>query len=226
MTLYSENRDWAQMIKHADRFVLQQGAADPKSKSNLFTLAMEGARQLGNTAKVNEYADRALTADPNNISVLMTMSRESCGKSTRRCCRQSRGNGQSHGLCAESPESHQSRKRPADADWQGTQGRLHGIIGLIYFNQSKWPEAGDELCGVSEDESRRWIESIPLRRWPCLSQLQVTLANLQALNNDAQGGPGCRSRYRGTYVERLEARNKEFETQRDITIDAMAKALP
>src|SRR6516165_2630109 len=75
MTLYYGNKDWAQMVKLADNFVLTQGTADPKSKSNLYTLAMEGARQLGNGTKVTEYADRALTADPNNMSVLMTMSR-------------------------------------------------------------------------------------------------------------------------------------------------------
>ena len=33
MTLYYGNRDWAQMLKHADSFVLTQGTADPKAKS-------------------------------------------------------------------------------------------------------------------------------------------------------------------------------------------------
>jgi hypothetical protein len=56
------------------------------------------------------------------------------------------------------------------------------------------------------------------------SQVQATLANLQALNNDAQLAQKA-DRDLGPYIDRMNARTKEFETQRDITIDAMAKAL-
>ena len=44
MGLYSDNKDLAQMIKHADSFALTQGSADNVSKSKFFTLAMEAAR--------------------------------------------------------------------------------------------------------------------------------------------------------------------------------------
>jgi hypothetical protein len=51
MGLYSDNKDLAQMLKHADSFALTQGAASNPDKSKFFTLAMEAARQIGNLNK-------------------------------------------------------------------------------------------------------------------------------------------------------------------------------
>jgi outer membrane protein assembly factor BamD (BamD/ComL family) len=50
ITLYYGNKDWALIVKHADGFAQTQATADPAARSNFFTLAMEAARQLNNTA--------------------------------------------------------------------------------------------------------------------------------------------------------------------------------
>jgi hypothetical protein len=222
MTLYYGNSDWAKMVKCADTFVQEQGAADAKSKSTLFTLAMEGARRLGNTAKVNEYADRALTADPNNISVLMTMSRGLAENPPADAAAKAAAMDKAMGYAQRASKVTKPEKT-SDADWQGTQGRLHGIIGMIYFNQSKWPEAGNELL---EYLKLNPTDGLNQYRYGAAvySQLQVTLANMQALNTDARAAQ-AKGEDIEEYAKRLEARNKEFESQRDVTIDAMAKAL-
>jgi tetratricopeptide (TPR) repeat protein len=222
MTLYFGNKDWAQMVRLADTFVQQQGAADPKSKSNMFTLAMEGARQLGNGAKVTEYADRALAADPNNVSVLMTMSR---GLSENPPADPAARTAAMDKALSYAQRAQKAPKpdKTTDAEWQGTQNRVHGIVGVIYFNQGKWPEAGDELAEYLKTNPNDGVNQYRYGA-AMFSQLQVTLANLQALNNDAKLAQAA-DRDLGPYIDRLNARNKEFETQRDITIDAMAKAL-
>jgi len=222
MTLYFGNRDWAQMLKHADSFVLTQGTADPKAKSNLFTLAMEAARQLGNTAKVTEYSDRALAADPNNLSVLMTMSRGLAENPPADPAAKTAAMDKAMGY-VEKAKKVPKPEKTTDAEWQGTQSRLHGIAGMIYFNQAKWPEAGDEFAEYLKTNPSDGLNQFRYGA-SMYSQLQVTLANLQALNNDAKLAQAA-DRDLGPYIERLNARNKEFETQRDITIDAMAKAL-
>jgi hypothetical protein len=222
ITLYYGGKDWAQMIKLADNFVQQQGAADAKSKTNLFTLAMEGARQLGNTAKFNEYADRALTADPNNISVLMTMSRSLSENPPADAAARTAALDKAMGYAQRAQKAPKPDKT-TDAEWQGVQNRVHGIVGVVYFNQGKWSEASDELAEYLKtnpnDGANQYRYGAAM-----FSQVQTTLANLQALNNDAKLAQAA-DRDLGPYIDRLNARNKEFETQRDITIDAMAKAL-
>jgi outer membrane protein assembly factor BamD (BamD/ComL family) len=222
ITLYYGNKDWQQMIKLADNFVQQQGTADPKAKTNLYTLAMEGARQLGNTSKFNEYADRALTADPNNISVLMTMSRSLSENPPADATARNAAFDKALGYAQRAQKAPKPDKM-TDADWQGTQNRVHGIVGVIYFNQGKWVEASDELAEFLKtnpnDGPNQYRYGAAM-----FSQVQATLANLQALNNDAQLAQKA-DRDLGPYIDRMNARTKEFETQRDITIDAMAKAL-
>lgn len=222
MTLYYGNRDWAQMVKLADTYVQQQGTADPKAKTNMFTLAMEGARQLGNTAKVNEFADRALTADPNNVSVLMTMSRGLAENPPTDPAARTAAMDKALAYAQKAQKAPKPDKT-TDAEWQGTQNRVHGIIGVIYFNQGKWTESGDELAEFLKTNPADGVNQYRYGL-ATFNQLQATLANLQALNNDAKLAQAA-DRDLGPYIDRLNARNKEFETQRDITIDAMGKAL-
>ena len=54
-------------------------------------------------------------------------------------------------------------EKTTDAEWQGTQGRLHGILGMIYFNQAKWPEAGDEFAEYLKTNPNDGAESVSLR---------------------------------------------------------------
>ena len=222
MTVYYGNKDWAQMVKLADNFVLTQGAADPKSKSNLFTLAMEGARQLGNGNKVTEYADRALTADPNNMSVLMTMARGLSENPPTDPAARTAALDKALGYAQRAQKAPKPDKT-SDAEWQGTQNRVHGIVGTIYFNQGKWVDCGNELAEYLKSNP---TDGVNQYRYgvAMFSQLQETLSTLQALNNDAKLAQAA-DRDLGPYIDRLNARTKEFETQRDITIDAMAKAL-
>jgi hypothetical protein len=88
---------------------------------------------------------------------------------------------------------------------------------VIYFNQGKWVEASDELAEYLKtnpnDGANQYRYGAAM-----FSQVQATLANLQALNSDAQLAQKA-DRDLGPYIDRLNARTKEFETQRDITID-------
>jgi len=222
ITLYYGNKDWTLIIKQADSFAQAQPNADPAAATNLFTLAMEAARQASNTAKYNEFADKALTADPNNIGVLMTLARglaenppaDAAGKAA--AMDKALGYG----------ERAKNAPKPAkmeEVEWQGVQSRLHGVLGTIYFNQAKWAEANIEfteyLKANPKDGMFQYRNGLAI-----YTQLQSTLANLQALNAEAQ-----KAQKDGLdvepYIERLNLRNKEFEAQRDLTIDAMAKAL-
>jgi len=224
MGLYSDNKDQALMLKHADSFALTQGSADAQSKSKLFTLAMEAARQLGNQNKMNEFADRALAADPNNISVLMTMARTLSENAPNDPAARAASMDKALGY-AEKAQKAAKPEKTTDAEWQGAQGRLHGIFGLIYFSKSKWPEAANEF---SEYLKKNPTDGLGQYRYgvTIFNQLQGTLATLQSVQSDAikaqQAGDNDKL---DAYAQRLTSLSKDFEEQRDLIIDALAKAL-
>ena len=70
----------------------------------------------------------------------------------------------------------------------------------------KWPEAGDELAEYLKSNP---TDGLNQYRYgvSIFSQLQVTLANLQALNNDAKLAQ-LRNRDLGPYIDRLNARTR------------------
>jgi hypothetical protein len=224
MGLYSDNKDQALMIKHADYFAQTQGTADPQSKSKLFTLAMEAARQLGNLNKMNEFADRALAADPNNISVSMTMARTLSENAPNDPAARTASMDKALGYAEKAQKAVKPEKTP-DAEWQGAQGRLHGIFGLIYFSKSKWEDAATEF---SEYLKKNPTDGLGQYRYgvTIFNQLQTTLSKLQQVQAEAlkAQAAGDNDKLDG-YAEVLTKLAKDFETQRDLIIDALAKAL-
>lgn len=225
MGLYYANKDWAQMVKAADGFAQTQGSAEAKAKSNLFTLAMEGARQLGNQTKFNEFADRALTADPNNISVLMTMSRTLSDNPPNDATARNAAMDKALGY-AQRAQKISKPVATTDAEWLALQARLHGTLGVIYFTKSNWADAGKEF---TEYVKANPTDGLGQYRLGLVNYnlLQTTLATLQSLNTEARAAQtaGADDLKMNFYSDKLTELSKEFETRRDVTIDAMARAI-
>ena len=222
ITLYYGNKDWKLMVDHAESFGQTQANSDAKMRSNFYTLAMEAARQANNEAKYNEFADKALAADPNNMSVLMTMARGLAENPPTDAAAKAAAMTKAMGY-AERASKITKSDMMTEAEWHGVQSRLHSITGTIYFNQSKWPEANTEFNEYLKTNPKDGV--IQFRNGVAYySQLQKTLVILQELNAEAQKAQKADADL-GPYIDRLNARNKEFEEQRDQTIDSMAKAL-
>ena len=224
MGLYSDNKDLAQMLKHADSFALTQGSADNQSKSKFFTLAMEAARQLNNQNKMNEFADRALTADPNNISVLMTMARTLSENAPAEPAARAASMDKAMGYAVKAQKAAKPEKT-SDEEWDKAHARLHGIVGLIYFSKSQWPDAATEF---SEFLKKYPTDGLGQYRYgvTIFNQLQITLATLQDVQTKAiKARDAGDAEMLDAYADRLTKLTAEFEAQRDTTIDAIAKAL-
>jgi hypothetical protein len=127
-------------------------------------------------------------------------------------------------------------EKTTDLEWQGAQGRLHGILGLIYFSKSQTATetaARNELIGQAANEFSEFLKKNPtdgLGQYryglTVFNQLQTTLATLQSAQTE-----GIKAQNAGDndkveiYAERLTKLKAEFESQRDTIIDSMAKAL-
>ena len=222
MALYYSSKDWQLMIQHADTFAQTQATADPEKKSNLFTLAMEASRQANNQNKYNDFSEKALAANPNNISVLMTLARGIAENPPADAAARATALEKALGYAEKAKAAPKSAKI-SDAEWQSTQARVQGIFGAIYSNQEKWPEASNAFAEflkvIPTDGTSQYRYGYCMYR-----QLQNTLSVLQQLNADAQLAQKA-ERDLTPYIDRMNVRSKEFEVQRDLTIDAMAKAI-
>jgi len=224
MASYINNKDWQLAVRHADAFVISQGAADSKSKTTMFTLAMEASRQLKNTAKFNEFAGKALDVNPDNMSVLMTLVSNSMNEAPNDDAGRKAAMDKALGY-AQRAKKVARPESTNEAEWAGTQTRLHGYLAIIYFNKNSWAEAGPEF--------KEYLEKAPddglmyfRYGFGTYAQLQSTLAALGETNTKAQAAQAAGKADEVTaYIERLTALTKEFEDRRDIIIDAMAGAL-
>ena len=181
---YLDNKDWAKIVRHADTFAITQGAADAKARSTFFTLAMEGARQLGNAQKTEEFAGRALTADPNNISVMMTMARTYAEGAPADAAAMA-ANMTKAMTYAEKAQKAFKPANLSDSDWDGVQGRLHGILGVIHYNKKEWPDAATEFADYLKANPTDGLGQFRYGL-TMYAQLQQTLASLSSTNTDAR----------------------------------------
>jgi len=175
--------------------------------------------------QVDEYGDRALTADPNNLSVLMTMSRTIAENPPADPAARNTAMDKALGY-VQRAQKVAKPDNTTDTEWQGTQSRMHGVLGLVYFNKSQWPEAGTEFAEYLKANPS---DGLGQYRYGATvyTQLQTTLATLQQVNTEARQAQAAQADEikMNYYAEKLVSLNTEFETRRDVTIDAMAKAL-
>ena len=221
ITLYYGDSDWANVVKRGDAFAMEQAAADAKTKSLLFTLAMEGARRMNNLPKMTEFADKALAANPNNVPVLSTMARTLADNPPNDAAAKTAALDKALGY-AQSAQKATKPETTSDEEWKGSQARLHGTLGLIYYTKSQWHEAGNELAEYLKTNPKDGLNQYRYGV-AMYTQLQQTLTNLQALNTEARALQ-AKGENTNAYIPRLTQYQETFESQRDIVIDAMAKA--
>jgi tetratricopeptide (TPR) repeat protein len=70
VSFWVSNKDNAKILNHADNFKQSLPSADNASKAFIYTQGMVAAYTLNNTKKTVEFGQYALTAEPNNFTVL------------------------------------------------------------------------------------------------------------------------------------------------------------
>ncbi len=224
MANYINNKDYQLAVKLANGFVISQAEADAKSKTTMFTLAMEASRLMKDTPKFNEFAGKALDVNPDNMSVLMTLTSNLMADAPTDDAGRKAAMDKALGY-AQRAKKVSKPEGANDDEWAKTQTRLHGYIAMIYFSKNSWAEAGPEFADylkMAPDDGLMQFRY----GFSTYAQLQSTLAALRDTNTKAQAAQTAGNDVEVTaYVKRLNDLTKEFETLRDITIDAMASAL-
>lgn len=130
---YTQNKDYQKILQMAADYQQRPPSGDAAAKTKIFTQAMVAAASLPNVPKTVEFAEYALQADPNNLTVLAFLA----------------GNGLPDANKAiEHAQKAVTLPRPAamrEEQYNVTMGRMHGILALPFFAQQKFNEAKEHL---------------------------------------------------------------------------------
>jgi tetratricopeptide (TPR) repeat protein len=144
---YAGAQNWAKVMDVADRWAGLPGA-NPTTKVNAFTAALEAAQQANNFQKIVEYGDKILAIDGSNLNAQLVLAtllperlpNDEAGKQAAL--------NKAEGLATKAISGLGSMAKPAgvsDPDWNGFKssslGQLHGSLGLIYLTRADYEKA-------------------------------------------------------------------------------------
>src|SRR5688500_18598458 len=71
---YAQAGNWAKALETADKQSTLAPMADDKLKATVYQVGLVAAQQVKNTAKTQEYAEKTLTVNPNEVNALIALS--------------------------------------------------------------------------------------------------------------------------------------------------------
>ena len=209
---YNDNKDFAKIMNHADSFRLTQGSADAPSKAIIYTQAMMAAAALNNSNKLLEFSRDALTADPNNLTVLIMLAGNNLpdAKGAR-----------------QHAEKAVTVPRPAamaEPQWQAMQFRAHSILGGFLFAENKFKEANAEFALALKANPKDHATQYRMG-YASLNLAALAAQEAQKTNNDVVAAITAKAT---STANELTLKQQEFEKEalahRDAALDSLAKA--
>lgn len=214
---YMSNKDYAKIMNHADSFRLTQTSADNASKSYIFTQAMVAAASVGNggnLSKVVEFSNYALTADPNNLTVLVMLAANNIPDPEK---------------AMEYAQKAAAVPKPAtmaDAQWQTMQARIHSTLGNFYFAKQQFKEAGDSFSTALKSNPKDHTTQFRAG-FASINLAGMAAQSAQTANEDLS--TAIKANASANTITELTAKKAALEKEalehRDAAIESMAKAL-
>jgi len=225
MNLYVGNRDWAKILLRAESFRLEVPTADAISRSAVYTRAMLAATQVNNMDKTTEFGERVLTADPNNLSALLTLS----SNTVARLPQDAAARDAAINKALDYAKRVQAVPRPttlSEDEWQRSQGRAHSTVGLIQFTKGQFAEAATEYSQAlkvnPKDPDGQYRIGVAYFNL-ILTAIPVVQATMKAVN-DASAAKAD-SKQLDELVAKREAAAADMLEKRDLAIESLARAV-
>jgi len=225
MRMYTQNKDWGEMLLHADSFRLTQPSADARSRVSIYTLAMVAAGELKNFEKVQEFGDRVLEADPNDLNALNMLTSLITDRLPQDAAARDAALNKALGYVKRAAAAPKPANIP-DADWTRAQAGVKSKLGFIHLNKGEFAEAGK---AYEEAVKGNPIDGLSQYRLGLayLYQLPQVLQALQAAVKNLQEAHAAKADEKK--LEELIAKQQELEKdvvqKRDLAIDALARAV-
>jgi hypothetical protein len=212
---YVSNTDHAKILNHAENFRTNLPSADNAAKTKMFQEAMFAAYQLKNVPKVVEFSGYALQADPNNLTVLTLLARSNLPDPVK---------------AMEHANKALSIPRPATMTaeaYDKNQSYLHAIVAPVLLSQNKFAEAQEHLAVAlksnPKDQAAQFqygFASVNLAGVAARDAQDANTALVKAMTATPPNQADV-----DAAKAKVEAASKRAMEQRDIAIDALAKAI-
>jgi len=215
INIYVSNNDHAKILNHAESFRTNLPSADNSAKSKMFQEAVFAAYQLKNVPKVIEFSGYALTADPNNLTVLTLLARSNLPDPVK---------------AMEHANKALSIPRPATMTQEAydkNQAYMHAIVAPVFLSQNKFAEAQEHLSVAlkanPKDQAAQFqygFASVNLAGVSAKDAQEANTAMVKAMT----ATPTNQAEVEAAKAK-VEAASKQALQHRDNAIDALAKAV-
>lgn len=212
---YAANKDNAKIMQHAESFRLTVPTADNAAKSRIHTQAMVAAATLSNVAKTVEFANYALQADPNNLTVLVFLAGNNLPDANK---------------ALEYAQKAVALPRPAtmnEQQYTAVLARMHGVVANSFFAQQKFSEANEHYAIALKANPKDHVAQFRFG-FGSLNLAATAAGNAKTANDELikimAKTPTNRDEEAAAKAKVDEA-SKQALAHRDEAVDAMAKAV-
>ena len=222
---YATSGNMAKVTETADKLATIMPSADNELKAGVFSAAMAMAYQSNNTAKTVEYGDKVLALEPGNVqalmavplSILATLPADGAAKDAAL----TKVVDYSKKLLAVSKPM-----GTADAEWNGVQAQANSTLGMALVLQAKYEDSIPVLeaalkLNKKDDQSHYNLGLAYSNQLP-----ESQRAALDAFNAENAAKRARKDQFEIDELAAIaSARQAEFNTKRDMAIDAFGRAV-
>jgi hypothetical protein len=212
---YVQDKNNAKIMQHADSFRLTLPSADNASKAAIFTQAMLAAATLNNIEKTKEFGGYALTAEPNNLTVMGFLAGNNLPDPAK---------------ALEYAQKVVSLPRPAtmaEANYQLILARMHGVVGNSFFGQNKFKEANEHFLLFLQTNPKDHTMHYRVG-FASMNLMAQAAQDAQTANDDlirAMTAKPTNAEAVATFKAKVESESAAALGYRDAAMDSFARAL-
>jgi len=160
LPLYVQAQNWAKVLDHGEKLSTELPNADVKAKVTIYTYAMAAAQATNSAAKIVEFGDKVLAAEPTNLNAqLVVATTIPQGMPQDKTANEKAFELANKALAGVA--QYFSQPKPAnmtDAQWKQARAdydeQLHSALGMIQVNRKDYAKAAAEYTIVAKSNPK------------------------------------------------------------------------
>jgi len=160
LPLYIQAENWAKVLDHGEKLSAELPNATASAKVSVYTYAMAAAESTNNTAKMVDFGDKVLAADPTNLQAQVTVATTIPQWMPQDKTANEKAFDLANKALAGVAQIF-SQPKPAnvtDAQWKQARAeydeQLHSALGMVQVNRKDYAKAAQEYAIVTKSNPK------------------------------------------------------------------------